>query len=110
LTQFVNVLGCGVRHGVLALSPNVFIGVEFWGIRREPVHVESAATVGKVLLDQTPAMNRTAVPQQHDWRLKMALEVAEELHDLNTRDVLAMKSNIQAQPAAAGRNGKGRYR
>jgi len=40
----------------------------------------------------------------------MALEVAEELHDLNTRDVLAMKSNIQAHPAAAGRNGKGRYR
>ena len=95
---------------MLALSPNVFIGVEFRGIRREAVHMESAVTAGKVLLDQTPAMNRTAIPQQHDWLVKMALEVAEELHDLNTRDVLAMKTNIQPQPAAAGRNGKGRYR
>ena len=72
--------------------------------------MESAVTAGKVLLDQTPAMNRTAIPQQHDWRLKMALEVAQKLHNLNTCDVLAMKTNIQPQPAAAGRNGKGRYR
>ena len=92
------------------MSPNVFIGVEFRGIRREAVHMESDATVGKVLLDQTPAMNRTAIPQQHDWRPKMALEVAQKLHNLNTCDVLAMKTNIQPQPAAAGRNGKGRYR
>jgi hypothetical protein len=55
-------------------------------------------------------MDRTAIPQQHDWLVKMALEVAQKLHNLNACDVLAMKGNIQAQPATAGRNGKGRYR
>jgi hypothetical protein len=95
---------------VLALSPNVFIGVEFRGIRREAVHMQSAVTAGRVLLDQTPAMNRTAIPQQHDWLVKMALEVAQKLRNLNVCDVLAMKTNVQPQPAATGRNGRGRYR
>ena len=43
-------------------------------VRREPVHVQSGVTAGKVLLHQTPAMNRTAIPQQHDWLVKMALD------------------------------------
>jgi hypothetical protein len=95
---------------VLALSPNVFIGIEFRGIRGKPVHLESSVTASKILFHQAPAMDRTAIPQQHDWLVKMALEVAQKLHNLNACDVLAMKGNIQAQPATAGRNGKGRYR
>jgi hypothetical protein len=72
--------------------------------------MESAVTAGKGLLDQTPAMNRTAIPQQHDWLVKMALEVAQKLHDLSACDVLSLKADIQAQPAAAGRNSQGRDR
>jgi hypothetical protein len=95
LAQFLNVMGCGVRQVALALSPNVLIGVELRGIRRKPVHLESGVTDGKILFHQAPAMNRTAVPQQHDWSVKMTLEVAKKLHNLNARDVLAMKGNYK---------------
>ena len=99
-----------VGQAALALRPNVFVGIELRGIRREAVDVKSPATAGEVLIHQPPAMYRTTVPQKHDWSMEVALQVAQKVDDLDARDVRSMKTNIQTQPAANGRNSEGRDR
>jgi hypothetical protein len=96
-----------VGQVALALRPNVFVRIELRGIRREAVHVKVPATVGEVLLHQPPAMYRTTVPQQNDWSMEVVLQVAQKVDDLDARDVRSVKTNIQAQPAANGRNSEG---
>ena len=91
----------------LALSPDKLIRIEFGCVRGEAVNVQPGAVFSEVLVHQLSTMDRSAIPHQHDRSAQVPQQVAQELHDLYTGDVLSMELHIQTCSPMVGRNGEG---
>lgn len=92
------------------MSPNLFIGVEFWGVGREAMDLEVMAVPAQIGKDQGTAVDGEPVPEQNQESRNMAPQVAKETDDFLAGDVLMMTMGVQSKPATTRRNRDGRDR
>lgn len=70
-----NVFGRTIGQRVLGFGPYKLIRVKFWGVGREPMHMEPAV-VAKEFLDDGAPVDGAAIPQEHHGCTQMAEKVA----------------------------------
>lgn len=84
-------------------GPQVFERIEFGGVRRQVFQV--GRTGRQALIDRRALVNPSAVPDQHEGRLQLPLQMLEEPHGALGVDVgLRMQAEIQSDPVACGRD------
>lgn len=70
-----NIFGRTIGQRVFGLGPYELIGVEFWGVGRQPMRMEPAV-VAEELLDDCAPVDGAAIPQEHNRCAQMPEEVA----------------------------------
>jgi hypothetical protein len=96
-----------VGEGIgLQVRPEVFDGVEFRGVGRQVFKMRRA---GKdALVHELTLVGLEAVPDEHDRRAELALQMLEEVHGALGIDVgIGMKPEVQREPIACGCDAKG---
>jgi len=92
-----NIFGRAIGQRVFGLGPYKLIRIKFWGIGREPMHMEPAV-VAKEFLDDCAPVDGAAIPQQHNRCAQMPEEVAQKGDDLHPRDVGGMEAKVKSKP------------
>ena len=59
-----DVLWYTIGERVFGFGPHKLIGIEFWGIGRKLMHMESLVLANELLDDEAP-VDGTAIPEQH---------------------------------------------
>ena len=102
------VLGDAVRRRSFEEAPDEFVGVEFRGITRKEMGMDSAMAAQQGLDDFRP-VRATPVPQQDDRTPDVPQEVTDKPGDLLCPNVSArMKTEVQRPPFSPGRDAEGR--
>lgn len=96
MVELIDVLRCAVGQLSFTVSPDMLIGVELWRVGRKPMHVQPMAILPQVVLHESTAVDRPAVPNYHDRSAQVAQQHPEELYDLHAGDVLSVKTRIQS--------------
>jgi len=81
---------------VLEISPHILNRIEFGRIGRQPLHQQSPSGPGDILFNQPTAVNRCAIPQNQYFSADMALQVMQELKDLEAFDAARMNLKVEA--------------
>lgn len=92
-----NIFGCAIGQRVFGFGPYKLIRVKFWGVGREPMHMESAV-MEEELLDDCAPVDGAAIPQEHNGCAHMPEEVAQKGNDLHPRDVDGMEAKVKSEP------------
>src|ERR1044072_8352894 len=91
-----------VRQGMtLEMSPNVFDGIEFRGVRRQSRQREVTGSALNVGLHGPAAMHRQAIPDHQELAGNLTAKVAKELHRLPTFDAAAIQAKVKFPPSDA---------
>ena len=104
--KLIAVVRMPVRERPFEVRPDEFVGIEFGGVARESLNVEPWTTsqqrehIGAL-------MNGAAVPDHDDVLSKVTQQSSEEQRDLDVRDVVKMKVNVETEPATLGADGDG---
>jgi len=96
-SRSVTVSGLPLASWPFEVVPHELVGVEFRGVRRQPLDVETGMA-GADMLDLRPAVDRAAVPEHDDRAREVSEEEPQEERDLDLRDVVAVE--VRVQPAA----------
>lgn len=88
------------------MTPHVFNRVEFWSVGRKAFQDDAPAGGGDVIFDQKAAMDRRAVPQDHNFAGDMPLQVPEKLNDLGAFNAALMNLKVKAPQRQAAHDGK----
>lgn len=92
----------GERIG-LQPGPEVLDGVQFRSVRRQVFQVSRAGQ--NALVDELALVGLEAIPDKHDGRAQLALQVLEEVYRALRIDVgIGVKAEVQRKPVAAGRD------
>lgn len=97
VAELDKIFGRTIGQGVFGLGPYKLVRVKFWGIGREPMHMEPAV-VAKELLDDGAPVDGAAIPQEHHGCAQMPKEVAQKADDLHPRDVDGMEAKVKSKP------------
>jgi hypothetical protein len=98
--QSVKIKGGIVGEGIgFQIGPQVFHGIEFGGIRRQILQV--CRTRQHALLDEFALVSLEAIPDEHDGRVQLTLQMFEEIHGALSVDVgIGMQAKVQRDPIA----------
>jgi len=97
--QFVNGRRRRVCECLLGLSPNVLVGIELRCVGREVVQMKAPAAT-QIHTHGFVAVDFGAVPQEHDLAPEVPQQQAKELDDPLPVNVLAVASEVHADPLA----------
>ena len=77
--QSVKIEGGIVREGIgFQIGPQVLHGIEFGGVRRQVFQV--CRTRQDALVDEFALVGLEAIPDEHDGRVQLTLQMLEEIH------------------------------
>jgi hypothetical protein len=79
------------------MAPDLFVGIEFRGIRGKPFDVQARMT-REHLAHGFPLMNRPAVPQQHDRAAELTQHQTQKVGDFQMGDVVVVEARIEPAP------------
>ncbi len=98
--QSVKIKGGIVREGIgFQIGPQVFDGIEFGGIRRQIFQV--CRTRRDALVDERALVSLEAIPDEHDGRVQLTLQMLKEIHSALSVDVgIRMQPKVQRDPIA----------
>lgn len=68
------------------MRPEVFDGIEFGGVGREPFELDGAVGRVDVIAHQMAAVRRESVPDDEQLALKLGAQLLEEGDDLRSTD------------------------
>jgi len=88
-----------VGESTLGIGPHELVGVELWGVGREPMHMQPPVPAQKLLDDDAP-VDGTTVPKQHNRPEQVPEKMAQESDDLHTGDVGAVEAEVKSKPLA----------
>jgi hypothetical protein len=92
-----------VRQLVLfPVPPEVFYGIEFWGIGRKALNPYFAAQTGQILTHESAAVSGHAVPDDEQLALHMTLEMFEEIDYLLGLDRAWVEAKVKVPPRQPG--------
>ena len=92
-----------VGQAAIALAPDVLSRVEFRGVRREMLRLDSGVLAEELLHGLAP-MDRPLVPEQHQRAAKVTQELPEEAADIQPIEAVGLEADIQRQAAVARRD------
>ncbi len=90
------------QHGAVQVSPERFDGIEFGGIRREPLDPQPPTVLPQGALGDAAPVGREAIPEEEDSTSPMTSEGGEEAHEVGTADASWMKGQEPAQTPGGG--------
>jgi hypothetical protein len=93
-------LGSGIAHLLLDIPMTLFLRVQFWGVRRQPLHID-LRVVGQEVLDHSGAVGLQAVPND-DHRSR---DLATEVFQVRNR-ILAVDRMVEMLLADTARRGQ----
>ncbi len=97
-----------VRQISLEVCPDKFIGIKLGGVSRE-VEGMNSRVFRKELMHDFGSVNRTSVPEKHDWAFNMTAKVHEELSDLPGSDIsIDVEPSVESEILSFGRDSDGR--
>jgi len=96
-----------IRQFPFRLRPNVFRGIQFRGISREPFLL-NPPSMGQRGLHRFPSMDQAPIPQQNNRTTQMTEQPSKKSNDFIRLDVLGM--NPEKQSASAPFWGEGQRR
>ena len=97
--QNVNIKGGIVREGIgFQIDPQILDGIEFGRIGRQILQV--CRTRHHALLDELTLVSLQAIPEEHDGRVQLTVQMLEESHGALSVDVgIWMQQKVQRDPA-----------
>lgn len=111
LCEDVHEVGLRIRPAVgqpgLEMIPHAFIGVQFWGVRRERLQVQPGRAAEE-FLHGFAVMNPAIVQEHHEVTRDLAQQVAEEGRDFAALDVVLIEVTVQGAMAALRADGDAR--
>ena len=88
--QSVKIKGGIVGEGIgFQIGPQVLDGIEFWGVGRQIFQV--CRTRQHALLDEFALVSLEAIPDEHDGRVQLTLQMLKEIHGALGVDVGILK-------------------
>jgi hypothetical protein len=72
------------------MIPHAFVGIQFWGIRRERYQMQTRRT-GEKLLHRIAPMNLAIIQQDHQMASYLSQELAEERRHFFPLDIVLIK-------------------
>lgn len=106
-SEITEVPGRRIGQGSLGLSPNEFVGIEFWSVGREPIDPETGMPLDESF-DASAPVDGAAVPEQDHGSPQVLQEMAQEANHFKPRDVGAVEPRIEAHSSAGRGDRKGR--
>lgn len=100
-----DVLGCTVGQRTLGLGPHKLVRVEFRGIERKPVNMDSPVPTQELLDDDAP-VDGNAVPQEYNWSAQVPEKVTQESEDFHAGDVGAVETEVKSKSPPRRGDGK----
>src|SRR3989338_3523928 len=95
-TELLQVLGYAVGQRAIRLAPDVLRRIEFRGIGREEIRMDSR-TVGQVHLDFPASMDRATVPDQHHRTAQVPQQGLAEGSDIQAIEGPCRHAEIECQ-------------
>ena len=80
------------------ITPEVFDGIEFWGIRRKSFHPDFAMQTFQVRPHQSAAVSGYAVPDDQQLSSDVTLEVFQEVYHLLGLDRAGIEAKVKVPP------------
>lgn len=105
--QVINSERSGVCELLFGLCPDLFIGIDFWGVGRKTVRMNSGMAT-KVVAHHAPPMNRTTIPDHLDRPRHLVQQLPQKSHHLFAGNILPMKLRIQSQMPVTWRDSDAR--
>jgi len=98
--QSVKIKGGIVGEGIgFQIGPQVLHGIEFGGVRGQIFQVCRARQ--DALVDELALVRLEAIPDEHDGRVQLTLQMLEEIHGALSIDVgIGMQPKVQRDPIA----------
>lgn len=100
------VRGRAVGQGAVGLVPDIFRWTEFRDVGRERFHMQSGMA-SDPLRDFAAAMDDAPIPEQDHRPPKMPEQVCKKGPDLQPREIVGAKMEIEGQSSPCGRHGQG---
>jgi hypothetical protein len=102
--QSVKIEGGIVREGVgFEVGPQIFDGIELWGVGRQVFQV--CRTRQDAIGDELALVGLEAIPDEHDGRAQLTLQMLEEIHGALGVDVgIGLQPKVQRDPIAFGQD------
>src|SRR5579871_5543176 len=88
------------------MAPHIFNRIEFRRVSGQAFQDEALSGGGEVILDQETAMNRRAIPKDHDFAGDVPSQVPEKLDDLGAFDAALMDLKVKPPQGQAANDGK----
>jgi hypothetical protein len=80
----------------LQVGPEALAGIQFWGIGGEALHLEPwRRAIGQELLEEMAAMDRRAIPNDHQRARQLAEQMPQERDDLGGIEGLVLAVEMQ---------------
>ena len=92
---------------VLAVRPNVFHRIQFWCVRWQVFHFQTALLVADELLRYRALVGGKPVPNHQEVALDIAEQVFEKLNDLLRSDSLLEDLEVEVPDGESGDDGEG---
>ena len=88
------------QHVALEMAPDVFGGVEFWGVSRQACQNDVALRPLDVMLHRPTAVDGQTVPDHQQFAGNLTAEVAQKLHRLSAAfDAAAIEAEVKLPPS-----------
>jgi hypothetical protein len=101
--ELPQIAGTQVRQLVLfPVAPEVFDGIEFWGIRRKSFHPDFAVQTRHVLTHELTAVGGNAVPDDEQLAFHVTLEVFQKIDHLLGLDRTGVEAKVKVPPRQSG--------
>ena len=88
------------------MAPHILDRIEFRRISRKAFQDNAPSGGGDVIFDEQTAMDRCAIPKDHDFAGEMALQVPEKLNDLGAFDAALVDLKVKPPPRQSANDGK----
>src|SRR6185437_481541 len=104
--EIAEIAGAEVRHGVvLQVAPDVFNGIELWGVGGQILQGDLRAQALEILFDQSRAMRLQAIPYDQESAADRLVQGLKELHHLRALDRAGEEAVLQHRRLALRRPG-----
>ena len=91
---------------VFPVPPDVFRGIELWGVGRQGLYADRPVLTRHKLLNQAAAVGLGTIPNHQQLILDVTFKMAEKLHHLGTTNTARMQLKVKVPPGDAGHRRK----
>jgi hypothetical protein len=104
VSQGVKIEGGVVRQGIgFEVGPQILDGIEFGGVRRQVFQM--CRTRQDTFVDELALVSLEAIPDEHDRRAQLTLQMLEEIHGALRVDVgIGLQPKVQRNSIASGQD------